>query len=53
MGSKPQFLQKVISLCRRRGFFFQALPSKHGKEEERYVLGPLGAELKRNLINEW
>lgn len=51
--SKPQLLQKVVSLCRRRGFFFRALPSKDGKEEERYVLGLLGAELKRNLINEW
>ena len=53
MGSNPQLLQKVVSLCRKRGFFFQALPSKDEMKGERYVLGPLGAELKRNLINEW
>ena len=50
--SKLQLLNKVISLCKKRGFIFQALQSVDGGEK-RYTYGPLGAELKRNLINEW
>ena len=47
MGNlKPQYLQQVIALCRRRGFVFQGTG-------ESYAYGPLGTELKRNFVNEW
>lgn len=53
MGSrKPPILREVISLCKKRGFIFLNLTSKNGVKEV-YTYGPLGAELKRNLINEW
>ena len=51
-NSKLQLLNKVISLCKKRGFIFQELGPADGREEK-YTYGPLGAELKRNLINEW
>lgn len=41
--------QKVISLCKRRGFIFEV----PGERERMYDYGPLGAELKSNIINEW
>ena len=40
---------KVISLCKRRGFIFEV----SGERERMYDYGPLGAELKSNIINEW
>ena len=40
---------KVVSLCKRRGFIFEV----PGEGERTYDYGPLGAELKSNLINEW
>lgn len=44
--------QKVISLCKRRGFVF---PSSeiYGGWEATYDFGPLGAEMLRNLRNIW
>ncbi len=45
-------LQKIISLCKRRGF---AYPSSeiYGGWEASYDFGPLGAEMLRNLRNLW
>lgn len=50
-GEAP-LLQKMISLCKRRGFVF---PSSeiYGGLRSSYDYGPLGAELKRNVMNEW
>lgn len=39
---------KILSLCKRRGFIIE-LKQRQG----RYVCGPLGNELKRNIVNEW
>ncbi|MFH2001132.1 MAG: glycine--tRNA ligase [Planctomycetota bacterium] len=45
-------MQKVVSLCKRRGFVY---PSSeiYGGLKSAYDYGPLGVELKRNLMNEW
>jgi len=45
-------MQKVISLCKRRGFVFQS-SEIYGGLKSAYDYGPLGAELKRNIINAW
>ncbi len=49
MNSSKQVLKDVVSLCKRRGFVFP----RRERGEEQYVYGPLGVELKRNLITEW
>jgi glycyl-tRNA synthetase len=45
-------MQAIVSLSKRRGFVF---PSSdiYGGLKSAYDYGPLGAELKRNLMNEW
>jgi glycyl-tRNA synthetase len=45
-------MQKIAALCKRRGFVF---PSSeiYGGLKSAYDYGPLGAELKRNVMNEW
>ena len=45
-------MQKIISLCKRRGFIF---PSSeiYGGFNSSYDFGPLGVELKRNIKKEW
>jgi glycyl-tRNA synthetase len=45
-------LQKVVSLCKRRGFVFQS-SEIYGGLRSAYDYGPMGAELKRNLMAEW
>jgi glycyl-tRNA synthetase len=45
-------LQKVVSLCKRRGFIFQS-SEIYGGLKSAYDYGPLGAELKRNISLEW
>lgn len=45
-------LQKVVSLSKRRGFIFPG-SSIYGGLANTYDLGPLGVELKRNIINLW
>ena len=45
-------MQKVISLCKRRGFVFQS-SEIYGGLKSAYDYGPLGAELKRNVMNTW
>ncbi len=49
MSAGKHILQDVASLCKRRGFVFP----RQGTQEGEYVYGPLGVELKRNLIREW
>src|SRR3989304_6165042 len=45
-------INKITSLCKRRGFVF---PSSeiYGGWEAAYDFGPLGAEILRNLRNLW
>ncbi len=51
-GSAENRLQEIVSLCKRRGFIFQS-SDIYGGLKSAYDFGPLGVELKRNLINEW
>ncbi|MEE2829568.1 MAG: glycine--tRNA ligase [Myxococcota bacterium] len=45
-------MQKIVSLCKRRGFVFQS-SDIYGGLRSAYDYGPLGVELKRNLMNAW
>lgn len=45
-------MAKLVSLCKRRGFVFQS-SEIYGGLKSCYDYGPLGAELKRNIVNEW
>ena len=45
-------LQTIVSLCKRRGFVFQS-SEIYGGLRSAYDYGPMGAELKRNLMSEW
>ncbi|MCA9691339.1 MAG: glycine--tRNA ligase, partial [Myxococcales bacterium] len=47
-----ELMQRVVSLCKRRGFVFQS-SEIYGGLRSAYDYGPLGVELKRNLMNEW
>ncbi len=50
--SRTNVMQKLVSLAKRRGFVF---PSSeiYGGLRSGYDYGPLGVELKRNLMNAW
>ena len=45
-------LEKIVSLCKRRGFIFQS-SEIYGGLKSAYDFGPLGVELKRNIAAEW
>jgi glycyl-tRNA synthetase len=45
-------MEKIVSLCKRRGFVFQS-SEIYGGLRSAYDYGPMGAELKRNLMSEW
>ncbi|MDO8444131.1 MAG: glycine--tRNA ligase [bacterium] len=45
-------MEKVISLCKRRGFVYPA-SEIYGGFANAFDYGPLGAQLKLNLKNEW
>ena len=45
-------MQKIVSLCKRRGFVYQS-SEIYGGLRSSYDYGPMGVELKRNLMNEW
>jgi glycyl-tRNA synthetase len=45
-------LEKIVSLCKRRGFIFQS-SEIYGGLAATYDYGPLGAELKRNVKELW
>ncbi len=49
---ESDLLQKIVSLCKRRGFVFQS-SEIYGGLRSAYDYGPMGVELKRNLMNEW
>jgi glycyl-tRNA synthetase len=54
MSSKAdaQRMEKIVSLCKRRGFIFQS-SEIYGGLNGAWDYGPLGVELKRNLKNYW
>ena len=45
-------LEKISSLCKRRGFIFQS-SEIYGGLASTWDYGPLGAELKRNIKDSW
>jgi glycyl-tRNA synthetase (EC 6.1.1.14) len=45
-------MEKIVSLCKRRGFIFQS-SDIYGGLGSVWDYGPLGAELKRNVKNAW
>ncbi len=45
-------LDKIISLCKRRGFVYQA-SEIYGGQAGAWDYGPLGVEFKRNIQNAW
>ncbi|MCX5677496.1 MAG: glycine--tRNA ligase [Candidatus Omnitrophica bacterium] len=51
---EPQsdMMDKIVSLCKRRGFIFQS-SEIYGGLAATWDYGPLGAELKRNLKEAW
>lgn len=52
LSSESDLMQKVVSLCKRRGFVFQS-SEIYGGLRSAYDYGPLGVELKRNLMAQW
>ena len=51
-STDPARMEKIVSLCKRRGFIFQA-GEIYGGLNGCWDYGPLGAELKRNLKEYW
>src|SRR6266496_5963133 len=47
-----QHMEKIVNLCKRRGFIFQA-SEIYGGLNGAWDYGALGVELKRNLKNYW
>ncbi len=45
-------IEKIVSLCKRRGFLFQS-SEIYGGLNGFWDYGPLGVELKRNIKNAW
>ena len=48
----PELMDKIISLCKRRGFIFQS-SEIYGGLANTWDYGPLGVELKNNLKRSW
>lgn len=45
-------MEKIVSLCKRRGFIFQS-SEIYGGLNGCWDYGPLGVELKRNVKDYW
>ena len=50
--SVEKSMNKIVSLCKRRGFIFQG-SDIYGGLANTWDYGPLGAELKRNVKDYW
>jgi glycyl-tRNA synthetase len=51
-STNAERMEKIVSLCKRRGFIFQS-SEIYGGLNGVWDYGPLGVELKRNLKNYW
>src|ERR1700737_363841 len=51
-ATDAQRMEKIVSLCKRRGFIFQS-SEIYGGMNGCWDYGPLGVELKRNVKNYW
>ena len=49
---RPDVLEKLVSLCKRRGFIFQS-SEIYGGTGSVWDYGPLGVELKKNVKDAW
>ena len=49
---QPDVMDKLVSLCKRRGFIFQS-SEIYGGTGSVWDYGPLGVELKRNVKDRW
>jgi glycyl-tRNA synthetase len=52
MAAHPDVMDKLVSLCKRRGFIFQS-SEIYGGTGSVWDYGPLGVELKRNIKEHW
>jgi glycyl-tRNA synthetase len=52
MNADPQRMERIVSLCKRRGFIFQS-SEIYGGLNGCWDYGPLGVELKRNVKDYW
>ncbi|MCP4399244.1 MAG: glycine--tRNA ligase [bacterium] len=50
--ASPEKMEKIVSLCKRRGFIFQS-SEIYGGLNSCWDYGPLGVELKRNVKDVW
>ncbi len=51
-STHPDVLEKLVSLCKRRGFIFQS-SEIYGGTGSVWDYGPLGVELKKNVKDRW
>src|SRR5829696_5918647 len=51
-STQPDVMDKLVSLCKRRGFIFQS-SEIYGGTGSVWDYGPLGVELKKNLKDLW
>ena len=52
MSNGTEVMEKLVSLCKRRGFIFQS-SEIYGGTGSVWDYGPLGVELKRNIKDFW
>lgn len=52
MNNEEQLMEKIVALCKQRGFIFQA-GELYGGLSGVYDYGPLGSLLKNNIKNLW
>jgi glycyl-tRNA synthetase len=52
MAAQPDVMDKLVSLCKRRGFIFQS-SEIYGGTGSVWDYGPLGVELKKNIKDRW
>src|ERR1035441_2133122 len=50
--ASPPLMEKIVALCKRRGFVFQS-SEIYGGINGFWDYGPLGAELKKNIRDGW
>ena len=50
--SPPNLMERIVALCKRRGFIFQS-SEIYGGINGFWDYGPVGAELKRNIKDAW
>jgi glycyl-tRNA synthetase len=52
IANREQLMEKVVALCKRRGFVYQS-SEIYGGIQALYDYGPYGVALKRNIRNLW